>query len=338
MILTVTLNLALDVTYEVPALIPYGSHRVTSVHSRGGGKGVNVARVLTALSDEVIATGLAGGPTGAAIEAELTASGVRHSFVRIEGESRRAVTVVCGEAADATVFNEPGPQVTAAEWAAFLTHFQDLAERADAVVLAGSLPPGVPPDAYAVLARAAEAPVLLDADGEALRAGLAGRPALVKVNAAELAAALGAPADTFEATLDAAVRLRTAGAGAVVVSRGANGLLAVTDKAAWTAAPPEPLRGNPTGAGDAASAALARTLLLPPPHDTTPTPRHHNTRASHVGGAAGDGGWSGGLVEAVALSAAAVVMPVAGAVDLELYARLRSRVRVTPLRIEGERR
>jgi len=327
MILTVTLNLALDVTYEVPELIPYGSHRVASVHSRGGGKGVNVARVLAALGDEVIATGLAGGPTGAAIEAELTASGVPHGFAPIAADSRRAVTVVCAEAADATVFNEPGPSVTAAEWSRFVAHFGALAAGAKAVVLAGSLPPGVPEDAYAVLtaeAHAAGARVLLDADGIALRAGLSARPDLVKANTAELAAAVGSPIASLEAAYNAAVHLRTAGAGAVVISRGAEGLLAVTAEGAWTAAPPETLRGNPTGAGDAASAALSRTLLTHPHKPTHSTPSVE--------------GWRGAVGEAVALSAAAVVMPVAGAVDVELYGRLRPRVRVVPLKREGESR
>ncbi len=320
MILTVTLNLALDVTYEVAELVPHTSHRVTAVHSRGGGKGVNVARVLTSLGEDTLATGLCGGATGAAIEAELTASGIRHDFFHIQAESRRSIAVV---AADATLFNEPGPHVTPAEWQAFLPHFTALARQAAVVVLAGSLPPGIPQDAYAALSQAAHtagARVLLDAEGEALRQALPARPDLVKINTAELAAALDPPTTSIR---DAAAHLLSAGARAAVISRGPEGLIAITPAGRWSARPPELIHGNPTGAGDAASAALARTLhqstrdnppndhkpgepqddrnppgTSKPPHDHEPPPHDKPLGASEVpdgnqplddGGPQGDG-------------------------------------------------
>ncbi|MEU5594841.1 hexose kinase [Streptomyces sp. NPDC020298] len=286
MILTVTLNAALDVTHRVDRLRLHASNRVPSVAHRAGGKGVNVARVLHALGERTAVTGLAGGPTGAAVRAELASAGLTDHLVPIEGESRRTVAVV--DDLDTTLLLEPGPRVIPAEWARFTRRYRELLGGARAVVLAGSLPPGVPADAYAVLvalARAAGVPTVLDADGEALLAALAEGPDVVKPNAHELAAATGA--DDPGAGAGA---LAAAGARAVVASLGPEGLLAHTPDGVWRARPPAPVAGNPTGAGDAAVAALALGLSTGRP-------------------------WPERLVEAVALSAAAVAAPLAGDFD-----------------------
>lgn len=241
MILTVTLNAALDVTYHVDELAPHSSHRVRTATERAGGKGINVARVLRLLGHEVLVSGLAGGSTGDAIRAGLAEGGLADALVPIGGSSRRTVTVVDS---DATVFNERGPVVSAGEWHRFVASYRSEVDRADVVVLAGSLPPGVPADAYALLAAlagAAGVPVVLDADGDPLRLGLAGRPSVVKPNLAELAAAADETAIT-----PAAMELRGRGAGAVVVSCGPAGLVAVTPAGRWRAGPPERVDGNPT--------------------------------------------------------------------------------------------
>jgi tagatose 6-phosphate kinase len=302
MIVTVTLNPALDVTYRVGELRPHGTHRVSAVGVRPGGKGLNVAAVLRALGEPVLATGLLGGATGARVAELLAADAVPGSFVPIAGETRR--TVAIADDVDATGFWEPGPPVTPAEWEAFLAHFRGLLGDADVVALCGSLPPGVPIDAYGGLvglAAAAGVPTVLDTSGEALRHGLAARPDLVKPNAAELRALAPRPG---RREIDDAGHALACGARAVVVSRGPDGLLALTRDEAWRGVPPERLTGNPTGAGDACVAALSRGL-----RDRTP--------------------WPELLADAVALSAAAVAAPLAGAVDPETYRRLLPAVRVT---------
>ncbi|WP_433729892.1 1-phosphofructokinase family hexose kinase [Actinoplanes sp. CA-051413] len=328
MIVTVTLNPALDLTYQVDALVPHGTHRVTTVAERPGGKGLNVATVLHALGEPVLATGLLGGPTGDRVTGLLAGVGVPAAFVAIAGETRRTVAVADRD--DATGFWEPGPRVTAGEWAAFTDHFGGLLARASVVALSGSLPPGVPIDGYATLIRLAAAagvPTVLDTSGEALRHGLAAGPDLAKPNAAELAALLAAPRPVMAATrntsqpgpagalgatraapsgrevADATVALDH-GARAVVVSHGPLGLLALTGQGAWRGVPPERLAGNPTGAGDAVVAALARGL-----RDRTPWP--------HL------------LADAIALSAAAVAAPLAGRIDEDTYRRLLPAVRVS---------
>jgi tagatose 6-phosphate kinase len=312
-ILTVTLNAALDVTYHVPTLRPGGTHRVSRVDERAGGKGVNVARVLHTLGEPVVATGLVGGGTGASIRALL--GDLRHSFVDIGPPSRR--TTVIADGADATGFWEPGPLVSADEWAAFVAHFGALLRVSRVVVLSGSLPPGVPVDAYATLiglARQVGVPSVLDASGEPLRAGLAAGPDVVKPNAHELAMAtgmaVGALPDAEELAItearSAADALRAGLGTAVVASLGPHGLLASTVDGRWHALPGATLAGNPTGAGDAAVAALARGLAYRLP-------------------------WPQRLSDAVGLSGAAVGSPVAGNVTLEDYQRLRRSATVREL-------
>ncbi|MCO1578561.1 1-phosphofructokinase family hexose kinase [Crossiella sp. SN42] len=291
MILTVSLNAALDVTYTVDDLQPHTTHRVRTVRTRAGGKGVNVSRVLHALGHSTVVTGLTGGDTGRAIRAELAESDLPSALVEIAAESRRTVAVVSG--GDATLFNEPGPEVTEAEWASFREHFAGLAPTASVVVLSGSLPPGLPTTAYRELLEIVDgrAPTVLDADGDALRHGLGGNPTAIKPNAAELRAVTG-----IADPATAARALVAGGAEAVLASGGPAGLLAITDEGSWRARPPRRLAGNPTGAGDACVAALAAGLA-------------HGRE------------WPRILREAAALSAAAVLHPQAGSFDAGAYER-----------------
>lgn len=304
MILTVTLNAALDVTYRLDRLRPHTSHRVHATASRAGGKGINVSRVLHSLGHRTVVTGMAGGSTGEAVRRDLAVAGLLDQLVPIAGETRRTVAVVDEHDGDTTMLLEPGPEVSAAEWSRFMDRFDQLLPGAAAAVLSGSLPVGVPTDAYAVLLRMAHAhhvPVVLDADGLALRTALADGPVLIKPNADELTAASGE-----EDPLTAAEALRAAGAEAVVASLGAGGLIAVTAQGVWRAYQPEKMHANPTGAGDAVVASLTLGLLAQAP-------------------------WRVRLTEAVALSAAAAASPLAGDFDATVYRRLLAQVTVEPL-------
>ncbi|MEU8506800.1 1-phosphofructokinase family hexose kinase [Streptomyces brevispora] len=306
MILTVTLNTALDLTYDVPALVPHSSHRVTDLSERPGGKGVNVARVLTALGHDSVVTGFAGGTTGTALRELLAAlpqgtATLTDALVPVAGDTRRTLAVADRATGDTTQFNEPGPHITAAEWTAFLRSYEKLLTGADAVALCGSLPPGIHVGAYAELirpARAAGVPVLLDTSGEPLRRGIAARPDLIKPNADELARLTGAR-EPLRATRDA----RRRGAHAVIASLGPDGMLAVTPDGSWQASPPAPVKGNPTGAGDSAVAGLLSGLV--------------------------EGlSWPDRLRRAVALSTATVLAPTAGDFDRAAYEELLPRVAI----------
>ncbi|MGK5544897.1 1-phosphofructokinase family hexose kinase [Streptomyces sp. URMC 127] len=308
MILTVTLNAALDLTYRVPRLQPHASHHVTAATERAGGKGINVARVLAALGHTTVVTGFAGGATGETLRrllAETVPGDGGHladHLVPIIGTTRRTVAVVDAATGDTTQLNEAGPDVTAEEWASFTDTYARLLREARAVALCGSLPPGVPVGAYAHLvrqARAARVPVLLDTSGEPLRRGIAARPDLVTPNTAELAALTGST-EPLRAALDA----RRRGAHAVAATLGPEGVLAVTPDGTWRAAPPRRLTGNPTGAGDSAAAGLLSAWL-----DGLP--------------------WPDRLARAVALAAATVKAPTAGAFDAGTYTDLLPQVKVT---------
>jgi tagatose 6-phosphate kinase len=305
-IVTVTLNLALDITYAIGRFDRGSTARVETVGKRAGGKGVNVARVLHALGREVIVAGLAGGLTGEAAQRELRSAGLRDELEPIAGESRTTIMITESDGA-ATGFSELGPRVSAAEWGRLMTRLRSLIRGADAVVVSGSLPPGVPEDAYArVIELAVErgVPVLVDAEGRALEHAVRACPALVKVNADELAGVLPG-----HGSLTGAGQLRRNGAEAVVISEGETGLLGDTEIGRWRASLPNPVHGNPTGAGDAAAAALITGLI-----DSTPWPER--------------------LADAVALSAAAVAAPLAGSFDEPLYRRLGPTVLTFPLDAE----
>jgi 1-phosphofructokinase family hexose kinase len=306
-VLTITLNAAVDLTYALDHVVLLEVNRVRSVAERAGGKGINVARVLQALGARTVVSGFAGGPTGGQIRADLARAGLPDELERIAGQSRRTVAVVAG--GGATMFNEPGPTVTPTEWGRLVDRVKRLVTGANSVVLSGSLPPGVPTDAYAILARIAadaDVPAVIDADAEALRAGLAGRPALVKPNAAELAAVTGRQVEGTKEALAACEDLRADGAGSVVVSLGADGLVACTPEGSWQAPPPERVAGNPAGSGDAAVAALTLGLV----------------RGWH---------WQTTLARAAALAAASVHAPVAGGFDPEAYRRYLGHASAEPI-------
>ena len=303
LIATVTLNLALDVTYGVDELVVGGSHRVTDIRQRAGGKGVNVARVATTLGHQVLALGFVGGVTGEIVAEELFDAGLTALLTPIAAETRRTVAVVSGADGDATIFNELGPVVSADEWRAF--HDRMPWARLGVLACSGSLPPGLPADAYAELAvRARHHDVLsvIDAGGDALAAA-AKAGAVVRSNAAELRDALG-DVDVEEG----ARQLVELGATAAVITNGARGMVAASKHGAWRALPVEQVAGNPTGAGDACTAVVAAAVAESPEPD-----------------------WAVVLKSAVAASAAAVLTPVAGDIDLAAYRRWQPQVEVQSL-------
>ena len=254
MIVVVCRNPALAVTHRVDAEVWGGVNRPRAVHARPGGKGLNVARTLHALGVDVLVLGLAGGVTGAGVEAALRELGVPAAFTPVAGETRRTFSVIDGGRVAA--FHEPGPEVGAAEYAEFRADYQKAVAGAEAVVLSGSLPPGLPAGTYATLIQAAGVPAVLDTHGEALRRGAAAGAAIVKPNLAELAALAGGPLATRGGPGLAAVAAgELSGAQAVVVTLGPDGLLAATADGCWRARPPATVAGNATGAGDAVAAA-----------------------------------------------------------------------------------
>lgn len=304
MILTVTLNPAIDVTYYLDRLVRQAGLRVDRVLEQAGGKGVNVARVAAACGADVCATGLAGGYRGERLRAGL---GVRDEFCRVEGETRQTVNIVeTGRQGLPTELREPGPVVTGAEWDRFVGRFSALAAEADVVTMSGSLPPGVPVDAYAVLTSVTRsvsaARVIVDTGGEALRLACAAGPDLAKPNEAELATvARSQPGDV----LTGADSLRDLGATAVVVSLGRSGSVAVTPDGRWRVSHDAVPGANPVGAGDALVAGLA---LYP------------------------SGDWPTALRRASGLAMASVLASSAGEIDPAAAGQFAANIRIRKIR------
>lgn len=294
MILCVCLNPALDVTYRVASLEPGASHSVQVVAEHAGGKGVNVARVLHQVGAGATVAGFCGGLAGDEVAADLRRSGIATQWTPIGGHTRRTVTVVSDAA---TVFNEPGPSVETAEWEAFLAAYPALAADATVVVLSGSLPPGVPTDAYRQLTELTDRPVIVDAKGAPLQAALHAKPDIVAPNVSEAAEMLGRDVGAH----DAAHALRDMGAQVAVVSDGAAGFAAVTPDACHRVPVARLVDGNPTGAGDAMTAAIAEGV--------------HNGRS-----------WHETLRRASAWASAAVAVEYAGRIDTDLAAELMDHV------------
>jgi 1-phosphofructokinase/tagatose 6-phosphate kinase len=185
MIITVTLNAALDRSLTVPILKLGQRHRASEVLTLAGGKGINVARALKRLDHPVVATGLAGGRTGTRIVEQLTEESILNDFVRIRQESRTSTLVVDPTSGTQTEINEWGPKVSETELGMLLDKIRYLSRSAEAVVFAGSLPRGVADGFYGDAARELArrgVRVALDTEGEPLRLGLEAEPWLVSPN------------------------------------------------------------------------------------------------------------------------------------------------------------
>jgi tagatose 6-phosphate kinase len=233
LIVTVTLNPSLLVDYAADSVELGAANKVSRIRYRSGGRGLAVARLLTAFGHDVVAAGLAGGSAGELIRAELARAGVPTQFTRISAESRRVVRVTDDATGQVTTLDEPAPYITTEELGRLAADYRALLDGATAVVLCGSLPAGLPAEIYGSLisyAGGAGVPVVLDAGGSPLRHGAARGPALV---IPELLAGAGEPG--------------VAGAGAVVLPT-TSGVRVLTDAGEWLAKTPHGRGGSPSAA------------------------------------------------------------------------------------------
>ncbi|HEY0391104.1 MAG TPA: 1-phosphofructokinase family hexose kinase [Solirubrobacterales bacterium] len=188
MIVTATLNAAIDRTVAVPNFRLGHRHRAVESRTVAGGKGINVARALKLLGRPVIATGFAGGPTGSRLLDQLRDESVLTDFTRIAAETRINLAVIDPTSGEQTEINERGPAVSPEEVERFVARLRYLADGAKLCVLAGSLPPGAGDDLYARLVKdlgERGVPVVLDVEGDAMRAGLRAGASIVTPNERE---------------------------------------------------------------------------------------------------------------------------------------------------------
>jgi len=221
MIITVTLNPALDKSLEVPSFTLGRRHRTVSQRTTPGGKGVNVARVLKLLGQPVIATGLAGGATGLRIVEALNDEAILNSFVRIRDESRTNTALIDPTTGLHTEINERGPAISPHELDLFREKLVYLARGASVCVFAGSLPRGIESDTYAELIRAVHklgVKTVVDTEGEPLRLAVKAEPDVVTPNELEAEELVGHEFNGIDDRAAAVVEIARQGAGEAIMT------------------------------------------------------------------------------------------------------------------------
>jgi 6-phosphofructokinase 2 len=271
--ITLTLNPALDLSTTTERLQPTHKLRCTDAQRFAGGGGINVARVLHRLGAGVQAWALAGGLAGTQLAQLLAAEGVPAQFLPIGGETRENFSVLENATGQEFRFVLPGPTVQPAEWQACMARLTELAQAPGSptgalprwLVASGSLPPGVPDDIYAQLARALAGRgvrLAVDTSGAALSVALQAGVAVVKPSLRELRELVQQPLERAADWCAAAHALVTSGAAEVVaLSVGEDGAVLATRDGVWQApAVPVPAAAGTTGAGDCFLAALLWAL------------------------------------------------------------------------------
>jgi 6-phosphofructokinase 2 len=251
-IYTLTLNPALDRALWVKQVCLDTANRVVNEERYAAGKGIDVSKVLTSLGTPNTAMGFVGGFAGEELEGQLLNAGVSCSFVRISGETR--TNIIVNEQGDhrQVIFNAKGPKVHPYELMRLIRRIENLKDM-EFLAISGSLPAGVHPVVYrqvVALAKSKGAMVLLDADGEALKAGVEGLPDAIKPNEHELAGLVGKVLTSLDETLQAAMYVLERGIPWVLISLGSKGALLVKNDLRLLAVPPKVQAKNTVGAGD----------------------------------------------------------------------------------------
>ena len=259
MIYTVTLNPAVDRELQVDAITFDTVLRARQWRVDCGGKGFNVARMLQSLGTPSVALGFAAGKAGELLNDELQALGIETDFVWVDGETRTNVSIVSADHSHYVKVNEPGPTISGDDLVNLMQKIRKLARKGDGWVLAGSLPPGVPPSIYSdmiTILQSAGAQVFLDTSDEALRIACQANPFLIKPNAEEAQELTGLPINTPAEIAAAGKAIQAMGVGNVIISMGKQGALLINGQRAWLASSPEIVERNPIGAGDSMVAGL----------------------------------------------------------------------------------
>lgn len=260
MILTVTLNAAIDKRYLVEDLKPGTVIRVKECRYSAGGKGLNVSRVAALTGEMVTATGFVGGHAGNYIIEALEKQRIKSDFVKISGESRSCINIYDEANHSQTEFLERGSFVTEAEQEEMLSKFIDLLKTCSLVTISGSVPKGVNNSYYKrliAIAKQYNKKVILDTSGNLLEASLEARPTMIKPNLEELILLTGKEMNSEEDMLKAGISLHQAGIEIVVITLGGEGSLIVCEEGIYKAVVPRIEAVNSVGCGDSVIAGFA---------------------------------------------------------------------------------
>lgn len=260
MILTVTMNAAIDKRYVVERFGVSEVNRVRECTCTAGGKGLNVARNIMLFGEQVSATGFVGGHAGAYITESLTAQGIDNDFLSVPGESRSCINIYDESGRTQTEFLEPGITVCPADAERFLEKYETLVQKAEVVTISGSVPAGMETDYYkkliAIAARHGR-PALLDTSGELLMEGVKAGPAMIKPNIDEIRQLTGSEITDELSLARVAAQVHGQGVGIVVISLGGDGSLVACDEGVLRVRVPKLETVNTVGCGDSMTAGFA---------------------------------------------------------------------------------
>lgn len=262
MIVTVTLNPAIDQTLVLPKFVAGDTLRVKSSRLDPGGKGINVSRVIRELGGESIAMGFAPGGLGRYLEQTLESQGIICDFIRTPGEMRTNITILDESKHLNTIISEPGPETPKEAAVELKQRLRRILREGDWLVIAGSIPPPLASSLYGELVKEGKemgVHVVVDADAEALVAGVDELPEIVKGNRRELERLLDWHLDDEETTLAAAREVQSRGVPTVLVTRGRHGVVAVGERA-YRGIAPRVRAVSAVGSGDALLAGVVLTL------------------------------------------------------------------------------
>jgi 1-phosphofructokinase family hexose kinase len=262
LIVTLTVNPALDRTISVDRLAFEDRAYIDSRHDSAGGRGINAACVIHSFGGETLAIFPSGGKNGKRLESFLAEYGYPTLSVPIAEEIRTNLTITDRQGLTVSL-NERGPKLEKSEINRLEKAVQNSLQGAHWLLLCGSLPPGAPSDFYARLidmARRKKVKTLLDTDGDPLREGIEASPTVVSPNQHEAERLLNRALVTRNHFLDAVARIRAMGPEMVALSLGSRGAVGALEGAIIEALPPRVEVLCPIGAGDALAAALAWSM------------------------------------------------------------------------------
>lgn len=263
MILTITLNPAIDKVYEVEDFAVGKIFRPKAMTETAGGKGLNVARVVHLLGEPVMATGFLGGHNGRIIDSRVQAEGIISRFLEIKGETRICIAIIDQLNHTSTEILEKGPRIEVNDALAFLDHYDRLSEEGQIVTASGSLPVGLPEDYYRLLVEKAKSKnqlFLLDTSGIALKRAIPAKPYMVKPNLDEIQSLLNRELPDLTAQAEAVMQLKRAGITLPCLTLGANGALVALDNGVYHFSGPKIKVLNTVGSGDSFVAGCAVAL------------------------------------------------------------------------------
>lgn len=262
MILTITLNPSIDRRYSIKGFEKGRVFRATDVQFTVGGNGLNVTKVINAFNEPVMATGFLGGRSGEYIKEQLDATGIKHNFISINGETRSCLAILSDDGSQTEIL-EKGPSISGEDVLEFYELYRELIKEVDIICASGSLPHGLPPETYGnliIMAREAGKKFFLDTSGEALKYGVEAAPFLVKPNREELEGLMGCKIDSEREIIQAGKYMLENDINIVMISLGEEGAIVFHNGYIYRIRVPKVKAVNPVGSGDAMIGGFVASL------------------------------------------------------------------------------